>query len=509
MKEWFKHSRGSLYALTNLAALIAMLIGWSTSPAPGSLLVYVVLLFALCSMPLLWLEQINGRYALLAIFMGVYFLLFGAVDLRDLITGATPMIDRGDSFTLAQIGVLLGGATLVGGYRLAAELSSPKSAASGAADWPTAWILVTGVGFFVTGTGAMAYLNLVAITENSIRATEHGFAAMGPLLTFAVMLGQMVQPLGVVILAYGFARARTFSWALLIAAVVLAQMVLGFLTDTKGTILLPLVLVAVTVSMRQGRISKGWIVGVVLFATLLFPVLQANRVVRNEHGWNRAQAIENIATVVEEAFEARDKIYQTRAGERSQTFLERTSGDAVLETLFNRVTESGSYLNGATVTPLVYAFIPRLILPQKVDVPLGQLFNRTFMHGSKDDFLYLSVSILGELYWNFGWTGVLLGNFLVGCLLGLTGVKTDLSKTPTLTRMLILLLTIKLVVLGYGDSISMAFVTWMRCLAAIGLMHAFFARPSQAQEPSDSGSTAMGAAAPVTAAGVRFPNLMR
>jgi hypothetical protein len=508
MKDWLEHSRGTLYALTNLAASIAILIGWSTSSAPGSLVVYVVLLFALCSMPLLWLQQINGRYALLAIFMGVYFLLFGAVDLRDLIIGADPIIDRGGSFTLAQIGVLLGGVTLVAGYRLAAQLSSPKSVASRAADWPTASILATGIVFFVTGTAAMAYLNLVVITENSIRATEDGYTELGPLLTFTVMLGQMVQPLGVVILAYGFARTRSFYWGLLIAALVLVQMVLGFLTDTKGTVLLPLLLVVVTISLLQGRISKGWIVGVIVFATIMFPVLQANRVVRSERGWNRAQVLEHIGTVVEQAFAVSDKVYQTRGGERSQTFLERVSGDAVLETLFSRVTESGSYLNGATVAPVAYAFVPRLILPQKADVPLGQLFNRTFMHGSKDDFLYLSVSILGELYWNFGWPGVLLGNFLVGCLLGLVGVKTDLAETPTLTRMLILLLTFKLVVLGYGDSIAMAFVTWLRCLAAIGLLHLLFSRPKDTQEPSEAGSAAVGTAT-VTGPVVRFPNLMR
>jgi hypothetical protein len=365
-----------------------------------------------------------------------------------------------------------------------------------------------GLTFFLLGTLAMAYFELVVATENTMRSTLQAFEAMGPLLTFAVMLGQMIQPLGAVILAYGYAKSRSGFWGLLITVVVALQVLLGFLTDTKGTVVLALIIVAVTKSLWDGKVAKVWLLSIILFATIMFPILQANRIVRSERGWDRAQVLENFGTVIEAAIEQRDKVYETHGGVRSQTFLERTSGELMLETLFDKVTESGTYLNGATLAPVAYTFIPRLLLPDKVDVQVGQLFNRTFMHGSKDDFLYLSVSILGEMYWNFGWAGIIVGNLLFGGLLGVVGVRTSLAKSRSLTRLLILLLTVKVLCRGYEDSIALSFVTWLRCMAAIGLLHLAFSRPARDQETSAAGSTDV-AVVPVDGSGVRFPNLLR
>jgi len=509
MNNRLSRNRAALYLLLNLAVLTATSIGWSFSPASFGLLIYANLLFALCAVPLLWIEELNGRYALLGIFMTMYFLLFGALDVRDLITGSTPSVPREGFLTPAQIGVLLGATCVLIAYRLAVQLGSRAGEESVSTDWPTSALLVVGLGLFVSGMLAMAYFQLVLATENTTRSTMQAFATMGPFLTFAVMLGQLAQPLGAVILGYGYAKSRSPLWILLITIVVGSQVLLGFLTDTKGTVLLAFVMVAVTQTLWDGRIAKLWLFAIVAFATLMFPILQANRVVRAEHGWNRAEVLENLGTVLDAAIEQSGKVYETRAGERSQTFLERTSGEVILETLFDKVTESGDYLNGSTLRAIVFTFIPRLLLPDKGDVPVGQLFNRTYMHGSKDDFLYLSVSMLGEMYWNFGWPGVIVGNLLFGGLLGLIGVRTSLAQSRSITRLLILLLTVKVLCRGYEDSLAISFVNWLRCMAAIGLLHLAFSRTTKpAHEASEAGSSLAGSA-PVPAAAVRFPNLMR
>lgn len=508
MSNWLNRNRIALYVVLNLAVLVATLIGWSSSPASFGLLIYADLLCALCTVPLLWMQELNGRYALLGIFMTMYFLLFDALDLRDLITGAVPSIPREEFFTLAQIGVLLGAICILTGYRLAVHLGSASAEKVVSTDWPTPTLLMVGSILFVLGMVAVAYLQLVLATENTLRSTAQAFATMGPFLTFLVMLGQLTLPLGAVILAYGYAKSRSLFWVVLTAIVVGSQVLLGFLTDTKSTVLMAVVMVAVTRSLWDGRVAKVWLLGIVAFATIVFPILQANREVRGEHGWNRAQVLENMGTVISAAIEQSGKSGQTRGTERSQTFLERTSGEAVLETLFDKVTESETYLHGSTLTPILFTFIPRLLLPDKVDVPVGQMFNRTFMHGGKDDFLYLSVSMLGEMYWNFGWTGVIVGNLLFGGLLGLVGVRTSLAHARSITRLLILLLTMRVLCRGYEDSIAISFVTWLRCMAAIALLHVVFSRTTKAHEASEVGASAV-LPAPVTAAGVRFPNLMR
>jgi hypothetical protein len=293
-------------------------------------------------------------------------------------------------------------------------------------------------------------------------------------LTFAVMLGQMLQPLGLVVLAYGYAKNRTPFWLVLVLAVIVLQLVLGFVIDAKGVALLGILMVAISQTLWDGKFPKGWMTGVVAFTIVAFPVFQAARVERSERGLDRAQAIQRLADVLERAWNAQEK--EVDPAHRSQTFLERSSSEATLEPIFTRVGPDTPFLNGSTLVAIPFAFIPRLLLPDKEDVPVGQLYHRVFQHGEADDFTYISFSQLGELYWNFGWPGVVVGMFLTGLLLGFTGAKSSLAEVPSLTRLLVLLITIKSICFGFGGGIALSYVVWMRAVAAIGLLHLIFAR---------------------------------
>jgi hypothetical protein len=126
------------------------------------------------------------------------------------------------------------------------------------------------------------------------------------------------------------------------------------------------------------------------------------------------------------------------------------------------------------------------------------------MHSSDDT--YISPSHFGELYWNFGWPGIVGGMLLIGMLLGFVAVRCSLASGQSVTRMLVFLTTVRYVCLGFEGSISVAYVTWLRSLAVIALLHLLLARKSS-QQPVPSRI----AAAPATpAAGVvLYPNLMR
>jgi hypothetical protein len=505
--DWLTRNRARIYLLANAAVMLALIMDAGSPSASFGLVLYVATLFALCTMPIIWLERLNDRYSLLAMFMGIYFLIFGALDLQVIVTGSDPAVERGGFMTLAQIAVLIGAVFTLAGYVWGVRWAASSKRQSEPTDWSYGAILAVGLGCWIAGSAATAYYALYVVPENTAQATQHGLAAMGPLLTFAVMLGQMIQPLGVVILAYGYARFRSSFWFLLVVLVVALQVVLGFITDTKGTALFGFLLVAVTKTLWDGKVSKAWVIGIVVFATLMFPVLQANRIMRTDRGLNRQQALENVWKMLEASFEARDKIYETHGGRRAQTFLERSSGEGAIEILFQHAGVDTPLLQGRTLIAVPYAFVPRLILPDKEDVQVGELYNQTFLHGSKDDFTYISVSHLGEFYWNFGWPGVVFGSLLTGWLFGMVGARCSLADVQSLTRLLVLLVTIKTLCLGYGGSISMSYVVWMRCMAGVGLLHLIFSGPSTAKAPSVAASdrTALLQVEPA----MRFPNLMR
>ena len=133
------------------------------------------------------------------------------------------------------------------------------------------------------------------------------------------------------------------------------------------------------------------------------------------------------------------------------------------------------YQDGHTLVPLLGVFIPRLIWPAKPDVATGRVMNREFNVSDQEE-TYISPSHLGELYWNFGWPGAVVGMSVIGVLLGYLGRWCDLSHATNLTRILVLVGTIQLLVLGFESAIVPQYSVWIRSLLGVGLLHWVFAR---------------------------------
>jgi hypothetical protein len=116
------------------------------------------------------------------------------------------------------------------------------------------------------------------------------------------------------------------------------------------------------------------------------------------------------------------------------------------------------------------------------------------MRGIGDTFI--SPSHLGELYWNFGWPGLMVGMTFIGMLLGWIGAASSLAERLSATRLLILLATVGTLCLQFEASVAVTYIVWIRSLAAIGFLHLLFNRPVV---PDTAGS------APALP---RFPNML-
>jgi hypothetical protein len=87
--------------------------------------------------------------------------------------------------------------------------------------------------------------------------------------------------------------------------------------------------------------------------------------------------------------------------------------------MVGEVKRSGLLL-GETMQYASYAFIPRLIWPDKPSVTRGGWFS-TYLGlypTEADATTSMGMTAIGELYWNFGTWGVLIGMLAIGCLLG-------------------------------------------------------------------------------------------
>ena len=100
--------------------------------------------------------------------------------------------------------------------------------------------------------------------------------------------------------------------------------------------------------------------------------------------------------------------------------------------------------------------MPRIIWPGKPDIEVGQLVNNAF-HVSQEAAAHISPSHLGELYWIFGWTRVVLGMPLIGFLFGFIGARFNLREGRTVTRLLVTVVTFHYLVQGIEGTIAVSY----------------------------------------------------
>jgi hypothetical protein len=514
-------NRAALYPILNVGVLLAVLAGSTVHGAAPGLAVYVCVLFGLCSAPILLLRSFHDRYALLAIFMALYFLFFGALDLSTLLLGSDlPQAARVGFLSAAELAILLGAGLVLAGYAGGVRLGRGSNDGVPPAEWSPGVMLFLGLTLWVIGTAAMLYFQVFAFPEKSDRAAHNAFENMGPVLTFFVMLGIMIQPLGVLVLAYGYARQRSsVPWFALIIAVVAIDVGVGFVTDIKRTALMGGALVVMTRTIVDNRLPKAWILSSVLMIALTFPLFQAYRTqIEGERGLDRAHAFQELDKVLEIVFASSGKAERAvDPNERAQTFLERSSVKGNVQMLFAHAGVDVPLLGGKSLVALPLAFVPRMLVPDKGDVVAGQLFTRQILKDPSDT--YISISHLGEWYWNFGWPGVLLGMSFTGLLLGFVGEKFNLEQGTSVTRVLMLLVTAQTLCIGFEGAIEISYTIWLRSIAAVGLFHLTLARSGGARNPTVPGDAAVQSGQPVApttgalvaarVATPRFSNLMR
>jgi hypothetical protein len=528
--DWLVRYRAALYPILNVAILLASVVGAALHDIPFGVVIYVCALSALCSAPLLFLKRLNDRYALLALFMSQYFLFFGALDLQTLLLGTEVVNSRSDLLSSPELAILAGAAAILLFYQLGVALGNPGERQAPTKEWPLRTLLVVGTTVWLLGTVAMIYFQLFIIPTKTGYAAQKGLASMGPMLTFMVMLGHMMQPLGILILAYGYSKSRNFFWYVLVLFIVLAQVVIGFIEDIKMQALMGAVLVIMVRTLATNRLPKGWLAGSAIALVIAFPIFQAYRTeVTGNRGLDREQAFHELGKVIDIVLAAQDKNKESEDHHRAQTFVERASSKSNLEILFEHVGKDVPMLNGRSLIAIPMAFVPRLLVPDKEDVSVGMLFSKQILKADGD--VYISISHLGELYWNFGWPGILFGMSALGLLLGYIGMRFNLEREVTLTRVLVLLVTAQPLCLGFGGTMPVSYLVWMRSMAAVGLMHLIFARavpassrPKVAIPPENraapesrtapvgrTGPEGLGFGAPLAlpAPTPRFPNLLR
>jgi len=469
--------RISLYVALNAVFIVAVLllagIGGSANPR----ILYLILLFAVCSAPIIDLDGLNGRFVMPSLYLAFYFVSFGLLDFLNLAKGISS--ETVSSIFSMTEGVILASCIMMTiGYRTAMALGRRAPLALPTRDWSMNTILSIGILWWIIGTAATYILNVYIVTDNSIEASKKGFETMGPYGTTAFMLATIIQPIGILLIAYAWRLRRSPFLLALVITVVIVQVLLGFVINVKSTAMIAGILVILTFILIEGRLPILWLVAAVLYGLFVYPIFVAAR--GEIHGKGliaRASILGDLGHVVELAIAAENR--EASRGEHAQSMLERTSVRASVQMIVEHTGVDVNFQYGHTLTPLLATFVPRIVWSGKPDVATGRVVNKEF-HVTEADFsdTYISPSIPGELYWNFAWPGVLIGMAVIGGALGYLGQRCNLAERKNVTNLIVVVVTIKQVIVGMEGTFSPEYVVWLRSLGAVGILHLMFAKVS-------------------------------
>ncbi len=512
MKPVFGQSGWLVYGALNLAVLVALIVGSSIGGGSLAELPYVVLMFAICSSPLPFMARFNDAYALLGVAMAINFISFALADAFAMLSPPTVAAAGISPMNAAEIVLLVGMLMqLIGGHagiRLGlagAQGRTPK-------DWNRSLLVPLGLLLWAGSCAATLYHSLVVQPENTSHAILAGFAKLGVWKTSMLILCEnYAGPLGLVVLSYWWSRWGKSRGNALMLGVILLQFAVGWVVDTKETAINAPVVMLLTRFVVTGRVPVRWLICSVLGIMLVFPVLTAKRLIMTEGlGMNRVEALSHMGELIERAIEERN-LAQTsnKYDQKAGTFLGRLTDKSAVETFVEHVGKDKPYKFGSTLQPMLYVFVPRVIWSDKPAENAALTFNRDF-HISADRDTFISPTHIGELYWNFGFLGVIVGMAMIGLLLGYVFARFDPSRRTSITGVLVLIVTVYELAVRRGGQIEAEYVVWLRTIALLGLLHLTFARAAGSSAAAPAGrNTELPAADFDMGKPMRFPNLLR
>jgi hypothetical protein len=368
-------------------------------------------------------------------------------------------------------------------------------------------MLIAGALLYIVCTWMTWQFKVNIVVSTLSQDVSRGLGGLNGWQAAAFILAIMLQPLGILIAAYAQSKFKRPYMTPIVIAMVLVQLLMGFVTDVKADAMTGALIVIIAKFLTEGRLPKSWLVASIGFVVVAFPVMQANRIVRGATGMDRSVAAQDIGETVSKAIAASKS--SGPQVDAQQSFFERLSLVGSVQTIVTRTGSDVPFQQGYTLTPMVTTFIPRIIWPSKPDVQTGRIMNKEFQISEEAD-TYISPSHLGELYWNFGWMGVIVGMSLIGSLLGYVGGRFNFENSVTLTHLMILLITIRILVIGFEGTIAVQYTVWMRSMLAIGLLHLVFAKSSATARSSNTSNDESASMPPFPEVNKpRFSNLMR
>jgi oligosaccharide repeat unit polymerase len=298
-------------------------------------------------------------------------------------------------------------------------------------------IALAGIVLFVRGMGISSiFANFAKKRFLDVTPQQSNLAAS---LSYYRLMAAFIQPLLYIFLLNFLTRKQSIlSWkGFVLIMITIANLFFPIFTSSRSD-LLTIFLNAFIVISLTGKLNARILVTVSLAAVLLFAIVTLLRPSKNN-----SIDTANIALLDPFVFN------------RNLLDVSKTSH------IINSVPEKIPFQYGGTYLALIYAPIPRTLWPEKPAVSLGKDISHKVYGYSQKNQSGVPPGMPAELYVNFGYTGILVGFFLVGILLKKLYNSFEFEKGILNKNRIVLyvVIIVSITVTLFGSSINQALLT--------------------------------------------------
>jgi hypothetical protein len=237
---------------------------------------------------------------------------------------------------------------------------------------------------------------------------------LGSFGTFSVFIGRGSEIVIFILAWHWFGPHPTFPrWTrwLLVGAVISDVTYSLLFSYMRGEVVYPLLMVFLAVMMRKGVNKKHIVLTVLLLPGLAFVYREIGEL--REYGIYGTERVTKLTEQLKPGSINADSSEEKEGMDDAlMSLVARGCQFAQLSQVARIVDEDGFY-DGETLEYLTYAFIPRIIWPEKPLITPGQWFAEKIGKGTRISDTQFSNSInmtlAGEFYLNFGWVGAIIG----------------------------------------------------------------------------------------------------
>ena len=207
-------------------------------------------------------------------------------------------------------------------------------------------------------------------------------------------------------LIYVFSKSNKDIKFTKIFTILIISLIPAYFLGFRGFIIIPLICYTIIYNYTYKKIDVTKFISGFLLVLILFTTIGIYRALPKDININ-------YNSLVDVAKENPQLVY---------SFLVRSKGLEVLGSVIKEMENNGNYeLGYKSIVELTTIVIPKSIWENK-PIPSSVRFTNRFFgdflnykrNVFKDDWSGISPTILGELFWNFGWVGITLGMFIYG-----------------------------------------------------------------------------------------------